>query len=96
MLYGLDVRNGVGCLANAFTLPGKDCLIDAEATGRYGEQSAVGRNSITNGNGDYIAWDELGGVDAGYLASSKDFCFVGGVFLESLRAWTVEVNGGRV
>jgi hypothetical protein len=60
-------------------------LINAEATGRDGEQSAVGRDSIPNRDGDYIAWDKLGGVDADNLAGSKYFCFVGRVFLESLR-----------
>jgi len=95
LLYGFNVWNDVRCLAHAFAFPGEYRLINAEATGRDGEQSAVGRDSIANRNGDYIAWDELGGMDAGNLAGSKDFRFVGGVFLESLRAWMVEVNEGR-
>jgi hypothetical protein len=73
-------------------------LIDPEATGRDGKQSAVGRDSVTDRNGDYIAWNNLGGVDADNLSSSKDFCFVGGVFLESLQARMVKVNrseGGK-
>lgn len=103
MLYGFDVRNDVGCLAHAFALPGEDCLIDAEATGSDGEQSAVGRDSITDRDGDYIAWDKLGSMEADELASSEGFCFIGGVFLESLRTWMAEVNrskakeeGGRI
>jgi len=84
LLYGFDVRNDVGCLAHAFALPGEDCLIDAEATGGDREQSAVRRDFITNGDGDYIAWNKFGGVDTDNLASSKDLCLVGGVFLESL------------
>ena len=95
LLHGFDVLNDVDCFAHAFTLPGEDCLIYAEATGRDGKQSAVGGNSITNRDGDYIAWDKLGGVNADNLTGSKDFRFVGRVFLESLQAWMIEVNRSR-
>ena len=84
MFYGFEVWNDVNRLAHAFALSSEDCLIDAEAAGGDREQSAVCRDSITDSDGDNIAWDKLGGVDAGNLASSEDLCFVGGVFLESL------------
>jgi len=59
-------------------------LIDTETTGGDREQSAVCRYFVTDSNINNIAWDELGGVDADNLTSSKNFCFVGGIFLESL------------
>ena len=84
MLYNFEVWDDVNRFAHAFTLSGKDCLINAEAAGRDREQSAVGRNSITNSDGDDIAWDKLGGVNADNLTSSEDLRFVGRVLLESL------------
>jgi len=59
-------------------------LIDTKATGRDGQQPAIRRDFIANGDGDYIAWDKLGGVNTGNLAGSKGFCLVGGILLESL------------
>ena len=84
LLHGSDVRDDVCCFAYAFALPGEDRLIDAEATGRDGQQSTVRWDFITNRHGDYIARDEFRSMDASDLASSKNFCFVGRVFLESL------------
>jgi hypothetical protein len=85
LLNGFHVRNDVGCFTDALALSGEDCLIDAEATGRDREQSAVRRDFITDRDEDYIAWDKLGGMNSGSLASPKDFGFVGRVLLESLR-----------
>ena len=95
MLYGFEVRNDVGCLTHAFALPCEDCLIDAEAAGGDREQSAVGRDPVTDRDGDYIAWDKLGGVDADDPASSEGFCFVRGVFLECLETRTIGVSRAK-
>jgi hypothetical protein len=69
---------------DALALPSKDCLVDPETAGRDREQSAVGRDFITDRDGDDIAWDKLGSMNTGDLTGPKDFCFVGRVFLESL------------
>ena len=84
MFHGFNVRNDISCLANALALSSKDCLIDAETTGGDREQSAVGRDFITDRDGDYIAWDEFGSMDVDCLASPNNLCLVGGVLLESL------------
>lgn len=85
LLHGFDVRNNIGCLANTLALSGKDRLVDTEIAGRDGEQSAVRGDLVADGDEDYIAWYKLGGVNAEGLASSKDFCFIGGILLKSLR-----------
>jgi len=85
LLHSFDVRNNIGCFADTLALSSKDCLVDAEITGRDGEQSAVRGDLVADGDEDYIAWYKLGGMDAESLASSKDFCFIGGILLKSLR-----------
>lgn len=85
MFHRLDVRNDIDRLADTFALSGKDGLIDAEIIGRDREQSAVRRDFITDRDGDYIAWDKLGGMNVDSVASSEDLCFVRRVLLESLR-----------
>ena len=50
----LVANNSGGILADAFTLSGKDGLVDVEAVALDGNNSAIGRNAVTNGHRDNI------------------------------------------
>lgn len=77
------IDDSLGVLADTLTLSGQDGLVDGKAVALNGNNSAVGRNAVTNRYRHNIARDEVVGLDSGDVAAvADDIGFVGRIFLE--------------
>lgn len=82
LFYRLVIPNWTCVFSNAFTFTGKDGLVDAEAVALDRQDSAIGRDTIPDGDVNDIAWNKLFGTDPGDVTVTDDLSFVRGVLVE--------------
>lgn len=68
----LVINDSGGIFSDTFTLSSKDGLVDVEAVALDGNNSAIGRNTVTNRHRDDITGNQVLGLDARDVAVVSD------------------------
>ena len=84
LLHRLQVRDFLDGLVHRDALTGENGLVDAEAAGRDGKQTAVRGDLVAHGDRDDVSGNELRGVDARHLAVAVHLGLIWRVLLQSL------------
>ena len=85
LLDRLDIRHDTLRFADAHTLARENCLIDAEAARRHGQEPAVCGNPVTDGHDDDVTWNDLRRQYAVDFARAEYVGFIRGVLHQGLR-----------
>lgn len=88
---GPAVRDSGNIFVDAGTFTCEDSLIDPEAAGRDGQDSAVGRNLVTDGYRDNITRDQFRRMYAANVSRAKDLGLIWRVLLQRLQC-TVSIE----
>jgi hypothetical protein len=84
LLDRLDVRHDILRFADAHTLARKDCLINAEAARRHGQEPAVCGDPVTDRHDDDVTWNNPRRWYAVGFAGAEHPGFIGGILHQGL------------